>query len=177
MSKDQKILLWINLLGGSAVIGSYAWGILTHPGTGNLLLGNIPSTAIPAYIVSMIFGALGYLFFTSYFIFFFKPSEMTIQTKAGFRGIHTLYLLILIPSALWMPLTYAMVSSPSSFLWISIRFSLMLVGLGGLGMVSTFLVIRPRSRLLLAAVISCIFFCFQTAFLDAFIWPSYFVLP
>ena len=177
MSKDQKVLLWINLLGGSAVIGSYAWGILTHPGTGNLLWGNIPSRAIPPYIVSMIFGALGYLFFTYYLIFFFNPSQMTIQIKAGFRGIHTLYLLILIPSAFWMPLTYAMLSSPSSFLWISIRFALMLVGLGGLGMVSALLSIRPRSRLLLTTVISCIFFCFQTAFIDAFIWPSYFVLP
>ena len=177
MSKDQKVLLWINLLGGSAVIGSYAWGILTHPGTGNLLWGNIPLAAIPPYIISLLFGALGYLLFTRYLLFYFKPTEMTVQIKAGFRGLHILYLLILIPSAFWMPLAYTMLSSPSNLLWFCIRFTLLLVGLGALEMVFAFLSIRPRSRLLNAGITSSIFFCFHTAIIDAFIWPGYFVLP
>lgn len=176
MMKDQKILLGINVLGGTAVIGSYAWGLLEHPGTGNLLWGTVPAGAIPFYVVSMLLGAIGYLMFTAYLLFLLDPAKVKINIRAGFGGFHTLYLLILIPSALWMPLTYAMLAAPSNLLWFGIRFVLMLVGLGGLGMLSALLSIQPRSRLLLAAFIGCIFFCIQTVLIDAFIWPNFFVL-
>lgn len=177
MQKDQKILLGINLLGGTAVIGSYAWGLIAHPGTGSVLWGNIPAGAIPFYVASMILAAIGYLIFTVTLLFGLDPAEVKVNIRAGFRGFQTLYLLILIPSALWMPLTYAMLAAPSELLWFGIRLVLMLVGLGGLGMLSALLSIQPRSRLLLAAFIGCIFFCIQTVLLDAFIWPSFFVLP
>jgi hypothetical protein len=177
MTKDQKILLGINLLGGIAVLGSYAWGLIAHPGTGSLLWGNIPAVAIPIYTACMFLAAIGYLLFTVYLLFLLDSAKVKINIRAGFGGFHTLYLLILIPSALWMPLTYAMLAAPSELIWFGIRFVLMLVGLGGLGMLSALLSIQPRSRLLLAAFIGCIFFCIQTVLLDAFIWPSLFVLP
>lgn len=177
MAKDQKILLGINIIGGAAVIGSYVWGLLAHPGTGNLLWGTIPAGAIPFYVASMLLAAMGYLLFSAYLIFILNPVKVQINIRAGFRGFHTLYLLILIPSALWMPLTYAMIDAPSNLLWFGIRLVLMLVGLSGLGMLSALLSIQPRSRLLLAAFIGCIFFCIQTVLIDAFIWPNFFVLP
>jgi hypothetical protein len=177
MTKDQKILLGINVLGGTAVIGSYAWGLITHPGTGNLLWGTIPAGVIPFYVASMLLAAVGYLLFTAYLVFLLNPAKAQINIRAGFRGFHTLYLLILIPSALWMPLTYAMIDAPSNLFWFGIRLVLMLVGLGGLGMLSALLSIQPRSRLLLSAFIGCIFFCIQTVLIDALIWPNFFVLP
>jgi hypothetical protein len=177
MTKDQKILLGINILGGIAVLGSYAWGLITHPGTGSLLWGTIPAGAIPFYIASMFLAATGYMLFTVYLLLLLDPAKVKINIRAGFGGFHTLYLLILIPSALWMPLTYAMVAAPSNLIWFGIRLVLMLVGLGGLGMLSALLSIQPRSRLLLAAFIGCIFFCIQTVLLDALVWPNFFVLP
>jgi hypothetical protein len=177
MTKDQKILLGINVLGGTAVLGSYAWELLAHPGTGNLLWGNVPAGAIPFYVASMLLAAIGYILFTVYLLFILNPDKVKINIRAGFGGFHTLYLLILIPSALWMPLTYAMIAAPSNLIWFGIRLALMLVGLGGLGMLSALLSIQPRSRLLLAAFIGCIFFCIQTVLLDALAWPNFFVLP
>ncbi len=177
MTKDQKILLVINLLGGTAVIGSYVWGLITHPGTGSLLWGSVPAAAIPFYAASMILGAIGFLVFTAYLLFGLDPAKVKISIRAGFGGFRTLYLLILVPSALWMPLTYATLAAPSNLLWFGIRLVLMLVGLGGLGMLSALLSIQPRSRRLLAAFIGCIFFCIQTVLIDALIWPNFFVLP
>jgi hypothetical protein len=177
MTKDQKILLGINILGGTAVLGSYAWGLIAHPGTGGLLWGNVPAGAIPFYVASMILAAIGYILFTVYLLFILDPVKVKINIRAGFNGFRTLYLLILIPSALWMPLTYAMIAAPSNLIWFGIRLALMLVGLGGLGMLSALLSIQPRSRLLLAAFIGCIFFCIQTVLLDALVWPNFFVLP
>jgi hypothetical protein len=177
MKGQKKTLLLINLLGGSAVLGSYAWGALAHPGSASLLWGGIPAGAAPFFVASMILAAIGYLLFTGYLLFVLDPAKVKINIRAGFKGFHVLTLLMLVPSALWMPLTHAMLANPSNLLWLAIRFALMLVGLGGLGMLSALLSIRPRSRLLLAAFIGGIFFCIQTVLLDAFIWPNYFTLP
>jgi MFS family permease len=177
MAEQKKTLLLINLLGGSAVLGSYIWGALAHPGAASLLRGGIPAWAVPFYIASMALAAIGYLLFTGYLLFVLDPARVKINIRAGFKGFHVLYLLILVPSALWMPLTYAMLANPSNLLWLAIRFALMLVGLGGLGMLSALLSIQPRSRLLLAAFIGGIFFCIQTVLLDALVWPNFFRLP
>jgi hypothetical protein len=177
MNKSQKVLLAINLLGGAAVLGSYAWGLLAHPGTTGILWGGIPTKAIPFCITSMILAAVGYLLFTVYLLFVLDPAKVKINIRAGFKGFHVLYLLILVPSALWMPLTYAMLENPSNLTWLAIRIVLMLVGLGGLGLLSALLSIQPRSRVVLAAFICCIFFCIQTVLLDALVWPNFFHLP
>jgi hypothetical protein len=177
MSKEKKSLLLVNILGGIAVIGSYIWGLLTHPGSGNMLWGNIPAGLVPVYTVNMFLAATGYLCFTAFVIFFLDPSKTQINIRAGYKGFLVLYLLILVPSALWMPLTYLMLDNPSSLLWFAIRLVLLLVGVGGLGMLSALLSLRPRTRLNLVAFIGCIFFCIQVVLLDAFIWPAFFALP
>ncbi|KAF0106480.1 MAG: hypothetical protein FD146_2571 [Anaerolineaceae bacterium] len=177
MDKQKKILLFINLLGGSAVLGSYAWGLLSHPGAAGRLWGGIPAGAVPFYIASMVLAAIGYLLFSGYLLFVLDPAKVKINIRAGFKGFNVLYLLILAPSALWMPLTCAMLDNPGNLLWFAIRFALMLVGVGGLGMLSALLSIQPRSRKLLAAFIGGIFFCIQTVLLDALVWPNFFRLP
>jgi len=177
MSKQKSILLAINILGGCAVLGSYAWGLLTHPGTAEILWGGIPLKAVPFYVLSMGLAAVGYFIFTLYLLFVLDPTAVKINTRAGFSGFNFLYLLILIPSALWIPLVYAMLENPGNLTWLAIRIVLMLVGLGGLGMLSALLSIQPRSRPLLAAFIGCLFFCIQTVLLDALVWPNFFVLP
>jgi hypothetical protein len=125
----------------------------------------------------MVLAAVGYILFTVYLLFVLDPDKVKINIRAGFKGFNVLYLLILIPSALWMPLTYAMLDNPSNLTWLGIRIALMLVGLGGLGLLSALLSIQPRSRVLLTAFIGCIFFCIQTVLLDALVWPNFFRLP
>jgi len=38
MHRDRKRLLGINLVGGTAVLGSYAHGLVTNPGSGEALV-------------------------------------------------------------------------------------------------------------------------------------------
>jgi VanZ family protein len=87
-----------------------------------------------------------------------------------------LYTVILVPSALWMPLTFAMMQQPSSGLWLAIRLTLAFVGTGSLGLWVALLTLRPRQPAWAygLAVIGCMVFCVQTALLDAWVWPAFF---
>ena len=83
---------------------------------------------------------------------------------------------MLIPPALWLPLTFEMVAEPSTMLWWSIRVVLFSVGFGSLGLL-LWLVRSARahsSALAWAAVAGCVAFCIQTALLDALVWPAFF---
>jgi hypothetical protein len=87
-----------------------------------------------------------------------------------------LYALILAPSALWMPLTFAMLEAPSGALWAAIRLTLAVVGLASLGLLAAIASARPADapiarRVALAGALA---FSMQTAVLDALVWPAYF---
>lgn len=176
MNREKKGLFALIIIGGFAVLASYVWGVLAHPGTAGLLWGNIPPKAIPYYTASMLLAALGFLVFTHYLLLSLDLGREKINLPRGYRSFLVLYGLILIPSALWVPLIYWMLDHPGDLVWLAIRLVLFLVGLGALGMMSALLNIQPRSPRLLAAVIGCIFFCIQTVLLDAFVWPNYFLL-
>jgi hypothetical protein len=95
------------------------------------------------------------------------------------RATNRWYLLILVPSALWMPLTFRMLEAPSLGLWIAIRLVLGLVGLGSVGFLAALVGMRdsrsPVGRAL--AIVGAIAFVVQTAILDALVWPAYFPAP
>jgi hypothetical protein len=84
--------------------------------------------------------------------------------------------MILLPSALWMPLTFAMLESPSEGLWWTIRLTLAAVGICSLGLLAGLVAVRPRSPSLAhkLAIAGSLAFCLQTAILDALVWPAYF---
>jgi hypothetical protein len=84
--------------------------------------------------------------------------------------------MILLPSALWLPLTTAMVQQPSNLLWLGIRGVLALVGLGSVGLLLALLLLRPRqpAAAYWLAVAGNVAFCFQTAVLDLFVWTTLF---
>jgi len=90
--------------------------------------------------------------------------------------INVLYAGILIPSALWLPLTFAMIESPGGLLWLTIRLVLALVGLSSVGLLFSLLRLRPRPRgwAFALGVAGCTAFCVQTAVLDALVWPAFF---
>ena len=176
MHPAKRTLLGINILGGSAVLGSYAYGLAANPLTRGEVWGGVPESLRPLYTLSMLLAAAGYFAF-SYFVFFrVDPDTTRIGGRFGFRAFHGIYGLILAPSALWMPLTFAMLESQSVPLWWAIRLVLAAVGIGSLGLVAALLSVRPPGaafarRLALAG--SAAFF-FQTAILDALLWPAFF---
>jgi hypothetical protein len=164
------------LIGGTAVLASYAYGLATHPLTRADLWGGVPDPLRPFYTVNMFLAAAGYFAF-SYFVFFrLDPSETRIGSRVGFNAFNVLYTLILVPSALWLPLTFAMLESPSAQLWWAVRLTLGLVGIGSVGLFAALAVVKsPRTAGARgAALIGSALFCLQTAVLDALVWPAFF---
>ena len=59
---SSKTTTWIlNVLGGLSVLGSYAYGLSTHPGQGEMLWGTIPENVRGPYSAMMLPAAVGYL--------------------------------------------------------------------------------------------------------------------
>lgn len=175
MHPHKRALIWINALGGTAVLASYAWNLLAHPGAGGEFWGGVPASLQSVYVCTMLLAAAGYFAFTR-FVFRLRPAEAKIAGRFGYRIFHLIYALILVPSALWMPLTFAMIQEPSAGLWVAIRLTLAAVGLGSLMLLAALLWLEPRRpgvafKLALAGAVA---FTFQTAVLDALVWPAYF---
>ena len=84
------------------------------------------------------------------------------------------FLLILVPSALWMPLTFRFAESPGPLAWWLVRGVLFLVSLGSLALVGCLLFVRPATRSVSwgLAVGGAAMFAFHTTVLDAFLWPA-----
>jgi hypothetical protein len=168
-------MAFINLFGGIAVLGSYAFCLLTYPAQPGDFWGGVPDGLRTVYTVNMFLAAAGYFLFTFFLLYRLNPATGT-SGRFGRGTFNALYAMILIPSALWMPLTFAMLEAPSNGLWLAIRLTLAAVGIGSLGLLAGLIVVRPSPASLAykLAVVGSVAFCFQTAVLDAAIWPAFF---
>ena len=138
-----KALIAINVIGGIAVLGSYALGIASNPATRGEVWGGVPEALRPLYTVNMLLAAAGYFLFSHYVVFRLDPARVRVASRFGPGVFPVLYALILAPSALWMPLTFEMLAAPSAALWIAIRLTLFAVGLGSLGLLFAIAGARP----------------------------------
>jgi hypothetical protein len=171
--------LIVNVLGGTAVLASYWHGLSSHPETRSALWGGLPAGLQPLYTVSMLLAAIGYFPFTYLLAWRVDAGRVRLPGRLGFDAFNVLYALILAPSALWMPLTFAMLAHPNPTLWLIIRVVLALVGIASVGLIAALLTLQPRPprALHVAAIIGAIAFAVQTAVLDALVWPMYFSAP
>jgi hypothetical protein len=172
-------MAWINVLGGTAVLGSYVHGLTSNPTTQGMLWGGVPEALQPLYTVSMFTAAAGYLVFTYILFRRVDPEQDRVGATLALRLFNTLYVGILVPSALWLPLTFAMLANPSETLWIGIRLTLFTVGAASIGVVVGLMRLRPRPAPVVfgLAVAGSLAFAFQTAVLDALIWSAFFPGP
>jgi hypothetical protein len=175
MNAKKWLTLFINLLGGGAVIGSYIWGFLTHPNAGQALWGGVPDSIRPFYTAGMFLAATGYFAFTYFILFRLNPSETRVLDRFPFGLFNVLYAAILIPSALWMPLTLFALEGPSLGLLWTVRIVLAVVGLASVGLLFALLKVEPRLPrwAYQLAVAGCVGFCLQTAILDAIVWVAF----
>jgi len=176
MVTQQIVLLVINVIGGAVVIGSYIYGINAQPGGANALWGGVPGNVRPIYGVSMVLSALGYFAFM-YFIFFrLTPSEVIIAGRFDFSLFYAIFLAILVPSALWMPLTNVYIGNPTTATWIGIRTVLAIVGLASIALVWALLSLQAKvpGVSYWLAVVGSGYFAFHTAVLDAIVWAALF---
>jgi len=176
MGKQQIILLIINILGGIAVIESYIFGLKAQAGGANALWGNVPANIQPIYGISMILAALGYFAFSYFVLFRLVPGEVSIAGKFGFSLFYAIFLGILIPSALWMPITNLYLANASTGLWIVVRTVLAIVGLAAIALVWALLSVQPKVLGISywLAIAGSAYFAFHTAILDAIVWASLF---
>ena len=174
MSVQKVILLLINIVGGAAVLGSYVLGLRGRSGGANGLWGGVPGGVRPVYVVSMVLSAIGYLS-VLYFLFFkLAPGDVVIGGRFGFALFYAIFLVILIPSALWMPLTGHYVSDPTTGVWIAIRTVLFVVGLASIALAWAFFALEPKGRgaAYWLAVAGSTYFAFHTFVLDAIVWAA-----
>ena len=176
MRTEQVILLIINILGGAAVIGSYVLGLKGQSGGANVLWGAVPNSLRPVYTVSMILSALGFFAFIYFILFRLVPGEVLIGGRFGFSLFYAIFLVILVASAFWMPLTNAYVGNPSTSMWIGIRTVLALVGLGSIALMLALLTLQTKVPGISywLAVAGSGYFAFHTAILDAIVWAALF---
>jgi hypothetical protein len=172
---QKKAWLAINVVGGVAVLGSYAHGLVTHPETRIALWGAIPEELKAVYGVTMWLAAGGYFSFSYYFLVRTDADSVRFG-HFGFGLINTLYALVMLASALWMPLTFAYLENPSSAAWFFVRADLLAVGLGSIGLMVALFTMKPRAEGIagVLALLGLLFFALQTAFLDPLVWPQFF---
>ena len=178
MPAKKLLLLFINISGGIAVLGSYAQGVLTHPGAGQILWGGLPLGIRPFYTASMFLATAGYFAFTYLILFRLHPNDTLVANRFGFGVFNLLYAAILIPSALWMPFTFlAVEGSSQALLWV-VRMVLAAVAAASLGLLFALIKVNPRPTrwAYRMAIVGSLFFCFQTVVLDAILWVLFFRL-
>ena len=173
MDSRVRTLIALNIVGGSAVLASYAVGLGAVPG--DALWGGVPDSIRPLYTVNMFLAAAGYLFFTPYILFRLDPETTRVAGRFGYGIFHLFYALMLIPSALWLPLTAHMAQQPGLVSWAYVRIDLALVAIGALGLLASLISLgadAPKGRRL--AIAGLVPFCLQTVLLDALVWPAFF---
>jgi hypothetical protein len=178
MHAKKWLMIFIILIGGIAVLGSYAIGILTHPDAGQTLWGRVPQSIRPFYTTGMFLAATGYFAFTYFILFRQNPLDTHIANRLGFGLFNIFYSIILVPSALWMPLTFLAVEQASpGLLWL-VRIDLWVVATASLSLLLALLNVEPRQprwahRL---AIVGSLGFCLQTVVFDALVWVTFFHL-
>ena len=144
MHAQKRTLGWIVLLGGVAVLTSYAYILGLEPEIQMKLWGGVPAALLPAYVASMVLATAGFFAFTFFLLFRADPDRVQVAGRFGYSLFYGLYVMILAPSALWLPLTSAMVRQSNDLLWLAVRLVLLVVGLGAVALLLALLSLRPR---------------------------------
>ena len=176
MSRPNLALAVLNVFGGIAVLGSYVSAFAGSSDFQDGLWGGVPASLRALYTANMLLAATGYFPFTWLFVRKTTATEFRAITGFPYVLLLALYALVLIPSALWLPMTAKMLLAPDPQLWFWIRVVLALVGIGSTGILLVafrFALTRGGAENWAAAIGAIPFFT-QTAVLDALIWPAYF---
>ena len=167
MSPDKLAFVVVNVLGGTAVLGSYALWLSNPAHDAGALWGSIAGGWRHVYVASMLAAAAGY--------FAFAPWILRLDpSRVGFAGFNACFALILFPSALWMPLAFEYLDGPSPTRWWAMRGVLLVVGLASLAVAVLIARVAPGPRWKGAAMAGIALFVLQTLVLDALVWPLYF---
>ncbi len=173
MKARQRGLALFNLLIGPAVLISYVLSARAHSSQEVAKLwGDVPEAVRPYYTAWMFVAATGYFLFTYFLLFRVDADRVRVAKRWGFGLFHVLYAMILIPSAIWMPLTLHHIVSPTPLTWKLVVLGLWTSGLASLGLIAALVALEPRApeRPWRLAVIGSVLFAGQTWVLDSCVW-------
>ena len=175
---QKVILIIINVVFGSMVLLSYYHGVGKMKSLGkdpSLLWGGVPDTIQPFIITFMFLGAIGYAFFTYNFLVNVNPDEVLFLNKFKYSTLHILYLLVFIPSALWIYQTMNYMSSGTQIDWIITVGLLFTVAISSIFILLFTIDLQIENKYMyLASVIGALLFTFHTLFLDGLIWTVFY---
>lgn len=175
LARQKLTYLVINCLGGAAVLGSYAYGFVQYPDSVDALWGDVPEFLLGFYSINMLLAAAGYLLAFAYIMKCLPADCRTDNGGLLFERLNGLTALILFCSALWMPLSFALLDASNTDLWWCIRAVLFGTGTGAVFIAhQLYTYAEDRGLFLTLTLCGYFFFCIQTALLDALIWPYYF---
>jgi len=164
MSPEKRVFLLVNVLGGLAVLASYALWLANPSHDGEALWGSIAGAGRTAYTASMLAATAGYFTFAPW-ILRLDPARVRLTT------LNACFTLILFPSALWMPLAFEYLDAPGPAVWWTMRITLGVVGLASAVLVGLLARIAPAPPGRAVAVAGALAFTVQTLLLDAIVWP------
>lgn len=172
----KALFLFIYIFAGIGVLFTYAYNLHINYDRASALWGAVPDSLRPWYGVGMIAAALGYLLASYVLIFLVDAKEALVFKRYSYNVFTLCFVLILIPSILWMPLTFHMLSTPSGLTWFFIRLILFIVALGGLLLVIALKGLEPKPSpwIYFAALLGSVLFFIHAFVLDAILWPYFF---
>jgi len=173
---QKLLLLFINLVFGSLVLWSYYIGVTKNPELSLKLWGGVPEILRPFIVSFMFISALGYFFFTYNFLVNIDLNNIIFLNRFPSWSLHIVYLLILIPSSLWIDFTFKYLKSGYTIDWIYVVSILYCVGLASI-LLFLFVIDSGDSKktfLYIASTIGVSCFVFHTLFLDGILWTIFF---
>ena len=160
----------INVVGGTAVLASYVLWLGNPSNDAGALWGTIGGFGRVLYTVSMLAAAAGYFAFAPFLLVHGGDAPLS------FHRVNLLLVLVLLPSALWMPLAFEYLDARSAGLWWTMRTGLLITGLASAALVHAVASVHTAagSRARALAIAGALTFTFQTLVLDALVWPRFF---
>ena len=168
--------LVVNLVGGVAVLLSYALMLMWYPEHRESLWGGVGGGLRKLFVLSMLIAAVGYL------TFLYLVTSKGVAGVSNGEGLLVTYApsvlcgIFLTASTTWMPLTVAYLNTESELLWILAVTSLWITVVSLLAM--AFVIFRSDAGMdygnRYIALSGLIYISFHCLVLDAIVWVSKF---
>ena len=171
---QKRILIIINLIFGCLVLLSYYNGLNQYPDLSAKLWGGVPLKLQPIIICSMFTSAVGYLLFTYNFLVNISVNKIFLK-KFTYFHLNIIYLLLLIPSMLWMNLTFRYMNSGNIIDWTLVVLMLFSVAISSILLLLFTINIKKQNDFLY--ILGATLFTFHTVFFDAILWTIFFNKP
>lgn len=173
---DRRATVLLVGAGCLLVVGSYVSVFWEPADVRSGLWGGLPDWLRSLNLPNMLLAAIGFFPLSWLLLVETDRPAFERESRLSYGVVLAAYALLLVPSALWLPLTVDMIENPDPMRWISIRIVLFAAAAGAIILLWLCLRLaraRPRTAAWLG-VAGALPLVLQTAVFDALIWPAYF---